>query len=215
MIRRKHVLLAVFVALSAGASARAATIFTSTLTFAQENPAPGVIPTTTNGTPRPLAFGNAIYTLNDAMTALTFRATICNIDFTGMQTPDTNDNLTNAHIHASATVTPATNAPVVWGFIGMPFNDTTPTDTVVTPFTTGVGGSVGGKWDLPEGNNTTLAAQLENLFAGRAYINFHTVQFPGGEARGAIQPIPEPSTVALFGLGALSMVALRRRKSSR
>jgi hypothetical protein len=80
---------------------------------------------------------------------------------------------------------------VVWGFIGLPFNDTNPTDTVVTPFADGVGGTVTSKWDLTEGNNTTLAAQLANILAGRTYINFHTRRFPGGEVRGQIEENPQ------------------------
>jgi hypothetical protein len=47
-----------------------------------------------------------------------------------------------------------------------------------------VGGTISGKWDPPEGNGTTFAAQLANLKEGRAYINFHTTQFGGGEIRG-------------------------------
>ncbi|HEX8489429.1 MAG TPA: CHRD domain-containing protein, partial [Chthoniobacterales bacterium] len=132
------------------------------------------------------SFGTARLQFNQAQTAMTLNATVNNIDFTGSQSADTNDNLTNAHIHASATVTPMTNAPVVWGFIGTPFNDNNPNDAVVTPFTSGVGGSVRGKWDAPEGNGTTLAAQLSNLREGRAYVNFHTVQFGGGEIRGNV-----------------------------
>jgi len=73
---------------------------------------------------------------------------------------------------------------VVWGFFGAPLNDTTPNDVVNTPFGAGVGGTISGKWDAPEGNATTLAAQLSNILAGRAYINFHTTQFGGGEVRG-------------------------------
>src|SRR5204862_2290996 len=107
-----------------------------------------------------------------------------NLDFTGSQTADTNDNLANAHIHAGASVAPGVNGPVVWGFIGSPFNDNNPNDAVVTPFGSGVGGNFSGKWDAPEGNGTTLAAQLDNLKNGRAYINFHTAQFAGGEIRG-------------------------------
>jgi hypothetical protein len=75
---------------------------------------------------------------------------------------------------------------VVWGFFGTPFNDNNPNDQVVIPFTTGVGGQINGKWDAPEGNGTTLAAQLSNLREGRAYVNFHTTQFGGGEIRGNI-----------------------------
>jgi uncharacterized protein (TIGR03118 family) len=66
------------------------------------------------------------------------------------------------------------------------FNPNNPNDNVVIPFSSGVGGSINGKWDAPEGNGTTLAAQLSNLREGRAYVNFHTTQFPGGEIRGNI-----------------------------
>lgn len=158
--------------------------FVVEMTNSQENPPAN--PTTSLGARRPSSFGTATLSLNTAETAMTLTATVNNIDFTGMQTPgDPNDNLTNAHIHASATNTPTTNAGVVWGFIGLPFNDTTPTDTVVTPFSSGVGGTVTSKWDAPEGNaGTTLTAQLANLKEGRAYLNFHTMQFGGGEIRG-------------------------------
>jgi uncharacterized protein (TIGR03118 family) len=159
-------------------------LFVASLTNAQENPP--TTPTTSTGGPRPASFGTAKFQFNAAQTAMTFTATINNIDFTGSQTTDTNDNLTAAHIHAASTVTPTTNGPVVWGFFGAPFNDNNPNDQVVTPFTTGVGGVISGKWDAPEGNGTTLAAQLTNIRTGHAYINFHTVQFGGGEIRGNI-----------------------------
>jgi uncharacterized protein (TIGR03118 family) len=167
---------------SAGLSPSQVRLFVVNITGAQENP-PATNPTTTTGQPRPASFGTARFQFNEAQTALSFTATITNIDVTGSQTADTNDNLTAGHIHASATLTPATNAGVVWGFFGAPFNDNNPNDQVFFPVA-GVGGAFGGKWDAPEGNNTTLAAQLNNLREGRAYINFHTRQFPGGEIRG-------------------------------
>jgi uncharacterized protein (TIGR03118 family) len=155
--------------------------FILNMTNAQESPPTN--PTTTGSTPRPGSYGTAHFVFNSGATALTLSATVHNIDFTGSQTADTNDNLTNAHIHSSAATTAATR-PVVWGFIGTPFNDNNPNDAVVTPFLSGVGGDVSAKWDAPEGNGTTLAAQLDNLRNGRAYINFHTAQFNGGEIRG-------------------------------
>lgn len=202
-------------------SASAEVILLANLTNAQENPP--AVPTTTTGAPRPASFGTALFTLNDAMTSMSFSATIFNIDFTGTQTADVNDNLTAAHIHAGPNVTPTTNAGVVWGFFGMPFNDTNPTNVVVTPFAAAVGGTVAGAWDALEGNNTTLAAQLDNILNNRSYINFHTSQFGGGEARGLLEvqasqpePIPEPSTMMLVGLGAAGLVraARRRRKEA-
>jgi hypothetical protein len=142
--------------------------------------------------------------LNSAQTAMTFTATINNIDINGSQTPDTNDNLTAAHIHASASVTPLTNGPVVWGFFGNPFNDNNPNDQVFTPTSGGVGGTFSGKWDAPEGNGTTLAAQLTNLRTGHAYINFHTVQFGGGEIRGNIPADTTFRNSLVSGLNAMT-----------
>jgi hypothetical protein len=110
--------------------------------------------------------------------------TVSNIDFNGLQSVDANDNLTSANIHAGASVAPGVTGPVVWGFNGTPFNDTTPDDAVLTSSVSGVGGTFIAKWDSPEGNGTTLSAQLANLRNGHAYINFHTNQFVNGEMRG-------------------------------
>lgn len=108
-----------------GGASHASIILTATLTNAAEVP-PVTAPTTVTGAPRPASFGSATFEINDDLTAMTFFATVFNIDFTGTQTADTNDNLTNAHIHAGPAVTPLTNGPVVWGFIGSPFNNTMP-----------------------------------------------------------------------------------------
>ncbi|MBC7932613.1 MAG: TIGR03118 family protein [Rubrivivax sp.] len=170
---------------SANLSPSQVRLFVVSMTNAQE--VPPANPTASGGGARPASFGTARLRFNSAQTAMTFTSTVNNIDFTGSQTPgDTNDNLTVAHIHAGAAVTPATNGPVVWGFFGNPFNDNNPNDQQVIPFTSGVGGRINGKWDAPEGNNTTLAAQLSNLREGRAYVNFHTTQFGGDEVRGNV-----------------------------
>jgi hypothetical protein len=198
------------------ASAGAQTFLAATLTNASENPP--TVPTTAGGQPRPASFGTASFFIDSAATFMTFTATIFNIDVTGSQTLDSNDNLVAAHIHAGPAVTPTTNGPVVWGFFGMPFNDNNPDNFSMTPFTSGVGGTFSGKWDLLEGNNTNLTAQLPNILAGRAYINFHTTQFTGGEIRGNIAAaIPEPETYALLlgGLAVLAGVARRRGRDGR
>ena len=62
---------------------------------------------------------------------------------------------------------------------------------MVTPFANGVGGTIFSKWDLTEGNNTTLTDQLPNILAGQSYINFHTRRLPGGEVRGQIEENPQ------------------------
>ncbi|HKP02647.1 MAG TPA: TIGR03118 family protein [Chthoniobacterales bacterium] len=187
--------------------------FTVNLTNGQENPPTS--PTLSGGARRDASYGTARFVFNAGSTAMTVTATVNNMDFTGSQSADTNDNLTNAHIHAGASVTPGVNGPVVWGFIGSPFNDNNPNDAVVTPFGSGVGGNFSGKWDAPEGNGTTLAAQLDNIRNGRAYINFHSVQFSGGEIRGdfpATQPFRDMLVAGLNG-GTLTRATVLRQVS--
>jgi CHRD domain/PEP-CTERM motif len=210
----KLLTVAVAVLLLFGVSARGEVIpLTAVMTNAGE---PGTVaPTTTGGLPR-ASSGTATFTLNTdnpAAPFMTFSATVAGIDLTGTQSADTNDNLAAAHIHGSGTTNPntipPTNAGVVWGFFGTPFNETAPNDQVVTPLAVGVGGTITGKWDLTEGNSgTTLAAQIPNILAGRTYINFHTTQFSGGEIRGAL--IPEPSSLALFGAALLGLAGCAR-----
>jgi MYXO-CTERM domain-containing protein len=214
MVRTTYSALAAFTILLGAGCADGATILTANITNAAE--LPPTVPTTATGAPRPASFGNASFVLNDAMTAMTMSVTIFNIDFTGSQTADANDNLAAAHIHAAPNAT-TVNAPVVWGFFGAPLNDNNPNDVVVTPFTTGVGGTITGKWDAGEGNNTTLTAQLNNILAGNSYINFHTTQFAGGETRGFLQVTPEPSTNLLIGFGMAGLLGLgayRRRRAA-
>ena len=154
------------------------------------------------GGARPVSFGNATFTPSADMSQLTMTVTVYNIDINGQQTPnDTNDNLVAAHIHGGAAA--GSGAGVVWGFFGTPHNDNNPDQLVLTPFPNGVGGTFSSIWDAPEGNNTTLAAQLNNLNNGLTDINFHTAQNGGGEIRGQILPVPEPSVISLLGLAAV------------
>ena len=197
--------------------AQAAITYTVDLTRDQEPPPSSLAPTlTSTGDPRPVSFGTATITLNDAMTSLSFVATIFNIDVTGAQTADSFDNLVAAHIHSGPTLSATGTFPVSWGFFGMPDNDISPSQLVVTPFASGVGGTFSSTWDTLEGNGgRTLLTELEHILAGRAYINFHTVQFGGGEIRGNFPAVPEPSTWAmmLLGFGAIGY-AMRRRRSA-
>ena len=62
------------------------------------------------------------------------------------------------------------------------------------------------------GNTTIDNAQAAQLLAGLWYVNIHTDQFPGGEIRGQVQQIPEPSLVSLLLSGLAGLLFVRRRR---
>ena len=79
----------------------------------------------------------------------------------------------------------------------------------------GTAGTLSGTVNLVPLGTYTVAAQIADLDNGRWYFNIHDGNFPGGEIRGQILPVPEPSTLALAGLGLGGLVAwrLRRRRA--
>lgn len=60
-----------------------------------------------------------------------------------------------------------------------------------------------------------LPADVQGLFEGRFYINAHTATFPGGEIRGQLLPVPEPSAMVLAGVGLTGTMLRRSRKAKR
>ncbi len=78
-------------------------------------------------------------------------------------------------------------------------------------------GSYNASW-ITDSGGTTAQAEAELFSAideGRAYFNIHSSVFPGGEIRGFLQIVPEPSSVALAICGAALVVhagVARRRK---
>ena len=71
----------------------------------------------------------------------------------------------------------------------------------------------GGTFTSPSSTITLTAAQETDLLNGKYYINLHTANNGGGEIRGflVVSPVPEPASVGLVALGALTL--LRRRRA--
>ena len=119
---------------------------------------------------------------------------------------------TIAHIHccapAGGTAIPATTVP---SFPGFPVGVTS--GTFSSSFDMNLASSYNPAFITAHGGTTASAFTdfLSGLNTGNAYFNIHTVQFGGGEIRGQLAVVPEPSTWAmlLFGFAAVG-VALRR-----
>ena len=61
------------------------------------------------------------------------------------------------------------------------------------------------------GNLSFTAAQAVDLLAGKNYINIHTSANAGGEVRGYLVAVPEPTSLSLIGVG-ISALLIRRRR---
>ena len=99
---------------------------------------------------------------------------------------------TASHIHGPAGA--GTNAAVLFPFSGVP---------------AATSGSI------PEQTFSITPTQVNYLFSGLLYMNIHDANFPGGEIRGQLELVPEPSTPALAILGAAGVAVMGWRQKRR
>lgn len=128
-------------------------------------------------------------------------------DFSGLSSPTT-----IAHVHCcttmpeAGTTIPATTTPT---FPGFPVGVTAGSYSQL--FDMSLASSYNNSFLMGSTPAQKLAAFLAGLDEGKAYFNVHTSTSGGGEIRGFLQFIPEPSSFALCALGAIGLLARRRR----
>lgn len=151
-----------------------------------------------------VGLGVGLVTIDDVLNTMRVQVTFAGL--TGL--------VTAAHIHCctavanTGTVGVATVTPTFTGFpsgttVGS--YDFTYNMTLPASFNAGYVTANGGT------AATAFAALSSGIASGKGYFNIHSSSFGGGEIRGFLSAVPEPSTYALM-FGGLALLGARLRK---
>lgn len=124
---------------------------------------------------------------------------------------------TASHIHAATAVAGVGTAGVATTtpfFDGFPIGVTSGSYTITLDLT--AASSYNPAYVTANGGTTAGAesALAAAMASGEAYLNIHTTVVPGGEIRGFLTPVPEPSILGLTVLGGVALALLARRRKT-
>ena len=175
--------IAVLCALLLALPVQATLLFTADLDGAQEVPSAAT-----------LASGSASFEFSAALDQMSYELYVFDIS-----------DITQAHIHLAPV---GANGPVaLWLYPSAP-----PALLIPGPFDGLLASGIVTDADLVGPlAGLSLAALYAEMSSGNAYVNVHTQLFPAGEVRGQIARVPEPSTLAVLGLG-LGLLGFQRRR---
>jgi hypothetical protein len=167
-------------------------VFTTTLTGAQEVP-----PTGSPGV------GSALVTVDTVAKQMTV-----NVSFSGLVS-----QTIASHIHCCAG--PGANAIVATAvptFPGFPLGVTT--GTYLQTFDLNLASTYNPAFITAHGSTVSSAQAdfIAGLVGGQTYLNIHTTSFPGGEIRGQLIAVPEPSALLLMGTSLTAAIGIIRRR---
>ena len=135
------------------------------------------------------------------------------LSFTGLQ-----GTTTASHIHAPTAAPFSGNAGVATTtptFAGFPLGVTSGTYSATLDLT--LASSYNPTFVTASGGTTAdaEAALTAAMAAGESYWNVHSSSFLGGEIRGFLVAVPEPSSAVLLGIGGWALAwVVRRRKAA-
>lgn len=191
-------------------TASAITFYSTTANCQQEVTPPG----TACNAQTSASIATANLTLNTAQTQLTYDITSTGIDFARLLlTPiptavALSNEITVMHFHVGAF---GLSGPVAFDLVRGNGTSADAQRTVTLLDAATFKYSITGTVDNSEpfSNSFTFASFVSSLDAGNVYLNIHSGRATGGEIRGQLATVPEPTTV--FGMVSLGLWAASRK----